>query len=65
MQGISKYNNGFKYILTQIDIFSKYAWAIPLKNKGSIEMTRAFQNLFEISSPGKPEKFKQMLEKNF
>ena len=28
-----KYNNNYKFILTVIDIFTKYAWAIPLKNK--------------------------------
>ena len=35
MQAIAKDNNGVHYILTVIDIFSKFAWAIPVKNKGS------------------------------
>ena len=56
MQSISNENDGVKYILTVIDVFSKYAWTIPIKNKGSKEMLNAFQILFKISSPRKPEK---------
>jgi len=33
MDKLSKWNKGFKYILTVIDVFSKFAWAIPLKDK--------------------------------
>ena len=33
MQSLSKYNKGNKYLLCAIDLFSKYAWAVPLKNK--------------------------------
>ena len=34
MQAIAKENNGVHYILTVIDVFSKFAWAIPVKKKG-------------------------------
>ena len=30
---LSKYNNNYKFIITVIDIFTKFVWAIPLKNK--------------------------------
>ena len=33
MDSLSKYNNGFKYILTVIDVLSKYAWVEPIKTK--------------------------------
>ena len=33
MQLLSKFNKGFKFLLCVIDIFSKYAWVIPLKDK--------------------------------
>ena len=33
MQLISKFNKGFRFLLCIIDIFSKYVWAIPLKDK--------------------------------
>ena len=33
MQSLSKYNKGIKYSLCVIDLFSKYAWIIPIKDK--------------------------------
>ena len=33
MQLLSKFNKGFRFSLCVIDIFSKYAWFIPLKDK--------------------------------
>ena len=54
MQAFSKYNKGYKYILMVIDIFSKYGWAIPLKKKSAIEVTKAFADLWKKQKP--PEK---------
>ena len=31
VQNLSRYNKGYKYLLTCIDIFNKYAWVVPLK----------------------------------
>ena len=47
MQGLSRFNRGNRYILTVIDVFSKYAWAIPIKSKSSSDLKQAFENLFE------------------
>ena len=33
MQQFSKWNKGYKYLLMVIDVFSKHAWIVPLKNK--------------------------------
>ena len=33
MQLLSKFNKGFRFLLCVIDIFSKHAWVIPLKDK--------------------------------
>ena len=33
MQSLSKFNKGIKYLLCAIDLFSKYAWVIPIKDK--------------------------------
>lgn len=43
----SKMNSGFKYILTVINVFSKYAWAIPLKNKTRKEVVNAMQRVLK------------------
>ena len=41
MQLICKFNKGFRFLLCVIDIFSKYAWVHPLKNKKSITITNS------------------------
>ncbi|UYV73790.1 hypothetical protein LAZ67_11000927 [Cordylochernes scorpioides] len=42
----SKFNKGYRYILTIVDVFSKRAYAIPIKRKNSTEIVKAFKNLF-------------------
>ena len=44
MQLLSKYNKGIRFLLCVIDIFSKYTWVVPLKDKKSISIVKAFQN---------------------
>ena len=44
MQSLSKYNKGIKYLLCAIDLFSKYAWVIPLKDKKGASIVNAFKN---------------------
>ena len=51
---LSKYNNNCKFILTVIDIFTKNAWAIPLKNKPGLSITNGFKTI--LSEGRKPEK---------
>ena len=38
MQLISKFNKGFRFLLCVIDIFRKYAWVVPLKDKKGIRL---------------------------
>ena len=45
MQSLSKHNKGIKYLLCAIDIFSKYAWVVPLKYKSGISIVNAFQKI--------------------
>ena len=45
MQLLSKYNKGIKYLLCAIDIFSKYAWVVPLKDERGISIVNAFQKI--------------------
>lgn len=49
MTKLSKFNNGIKYLLTAIDVFSKFAYAIPLKYKNAESMLIAFKKLFKQS----------------
>ena len=55
MQLITKCNKGFKFSLSVIDIYSKYTWVIPLKDKKGITITNAFQKLLDKSNR-KPNK---------
>lgn len=38
-------NQGYQYILTIIDVFSKYAWALPLKSKGGVDVSKTFSTV--------------------
>jgi hypothetical protein len=49
MSRLAKDNDGFRYLLTVIDIFSKHAWAIPLKNKDAKTTAYAFEKIFKES----------------
>ena len=51
MQLISKFNKGIRFLLCVIDIFSKYAWVTPLKDKKCITITNAFQKMLDESNP--------------
>ena len=45
MDSLSKEKNGYKYILTVIDVLSKYAWAEPQKTKSGEDLIKAFQKI--------------------
>ena len=55
MQLLSKFNKGIKYLLCVIDLFSKYAFAVPLKDKKGISIVNAFQSILN-KSKRKPNK---------
>ena len=54
MQSMQKFNEGYRYLLVCIDVLSKYAWVIPLKNKTGLSLVEAFKII--LSSGRKPEK---------
>jgi len=47
MQAFAKCNDGIKYLLTVIDVFSKYGWIVPLKSKTGVEVAEAFNTIFK------------------
>ena len=54
MQSLSKYNKVIKYLLCTVDLFSKYSWVIPLKDKKGTSIVNVFQKI--ISRERKPNK---------
>ena len=55
MHLLSKYNKGIRFLLCVIDIFSKYAWVVTLKDKKDISIVKAFQSILKQSNQ-KPSK---------
>ena len=49
MQLISKFNKGFRFLLCVTDIFCKYAWVIPLKDKKEVSVVNSFQKILKES----------------
>ena len=54
-QSLSKKNKGIKYLLFAIDLFSKYAFVVPLKNKKGVSIVNAFNKIIKQSNR-KPNK---------
>ena len=49
MQLISRFNKGFRFLVCVIDIFRKYAWVVPLKDKKGASIVNAFQSILDDS----------------
>ena len=47
---ISKFNKGLRFLLCFIDIFSKYAWVIPLKDRKGVTIVNTFQKILKESN---------------
>ena len=47
MSNLSKYNDGVRFVLVLIDIFSRYCWLEPLKSKHGVEVASAFKRIFD------------------
>ena len=52
---MSKFNKGFRFLLCVIDIYSKYAWVLPKKDKEGVSIVNAFQSILNKSNR-KPNK---------
>ena len=65
MQALSRANKGVRYLLTCIDVFSKFAWAIPCKAKSATEMVTAFRQLFKEAHPRRPSRLQTDKGKEF
>ena len=70
MNDFSRINKGYKYILTIIDVFSKYAFAVPIKNKTGNEVKSALVKIFRQRKPMKIQtdqgkEFKNRIVQNY
>ena len=51
MQNVARYNDSYRYILTCIDVFSKRAFAVPLRDKRGPTLAAAFEKIFAEAVP--------------
>ena len=54
MQLISKFDKGFRFLLCVTDIYSKYAWVVPLKDKKGLSIVNAFKKILKDPNNRKP-----------
>ena len=53
MTHLADHNDGYRYILTVIDVFSKFAWAVALKKKDARTVAEAFESIIDERKPSK------------
>ena len=58
MQGIARQNGGMSYLLTVIDVFSKFAWVVPVYSKDAKAITAAFDQVLKAAHPRHPRRLK-------
>ena len=65
---LARFNKGYKFLLTCIDVFSKFAWVVPLKNKTGESPVNGFQSILDLGrSPEKlqTDKGTEFFNRNF
>ena len=65
MQGLARQNDGIRYLLTVIDVFSKFAWVEPVKTKDATAVTVAFRMVLEGAAPRRPRRLQTDKGKEF
>ena len=60
-----EHNDGYRYILTCIDVFSRYAWAVPIRTKSAPDVHAAFVTLFRKAAPRVPQRIQSDDGKEF
>ena len=68
ISSLARFNKGYKFLLTCIDVFSKFAWVVPLKNESGETLVNGFQSILDIGrSPEKlqTDKGTEFLSRNF
>ena len=68
ISSLARFNKGYKFLLTCIDVFSKFAWVVPLKKKTGESLVNGFQSILDLGrSPEKlqTDKGTEFLNRNF
>jgi transposase InsO family protein len=65
MQQLAEKNNGYKYLLTCIDVLSKFAWVVPVKSKDAKHILAAWRTLLRRARPRKPQRLQTDKGKEF
>ena len=63
VQPLAKYNRGIRYLLTVLDVLSKYAWVQPLKAKTGVALVHAFDKI--LKQGRRPNRSKRIEGRNF
>ena len=63
ISSLARFNKGYKFLLTCIDVFSKFAWVVPLKNKTGESLVNGFQSILDLGRS--PESYRLTKELNF
>ena len=65
MSNIANENNGYTFLLTCVDILSRYAWVVPVRRKSAANMVMAMRQLLKQASPRKPTRLQTDKGKEF
>ena len=65
MHSIARQNGGIRYLLTVIDVFYKFAWAVPVHSKDAKAITAAFGQVLTTSNPRHPKRLQTDKSKKF
>ena len=68
ISSVARFNKGYKFLLTCIDVFSKFTWVVPFNNKSEESLVNGFQSVLDLGrSPEKlqTDKGTEFLNRNF
>ena len=68
ISSLARFDKGYKFLLTCIDVFSKFAWVVPIKNETGESLVNGFQSILDLGrSPEKlqTDKGTEFLNRNF
>lgn len=60
LKNYTSFNKGYRYLLNTLDVYSRYAYSVPVKTKTEGELIPAFEKVFEVM--GKPKNLNTDLE---